>query len=293
MSTRQAICPGLTIGARLLASLCLAILLTASPQYALAIEDGLRLKIAGARISAAVRVGDIDAGESNCSGMMITPYHVLTAAHCPARCGMSVLLGSREDSGVERAIIEGSVRHPRYVSNTGDGTEFDAKVVRLFTPLYPRDARGRPLRNFRRDLIAHGPLTFEDHRAMVLGYGITSDADFDDNGRLSEEDFRDIGYLRIGQFKVKGLEGTNMKLERIDARLKHGDSGAAIVVPSHNETGLLDDYQIIGIVSTIRGGDVFGPPSASVKPWAEATVGGDHAPSLCPAAVNNAATVLW
>ncbi|KAF0701660.1 Aste57867_7918 [Aphanomyces stellatus] len=69
-----------------------------------------------------------------CSGMLITPTVVLTAAHCLARWPLVAAIGSHFTSGTvggERIAARLATRHPAYNSSTND---FDVGVLELTRP---------------------------------------------------------------------------------------------------------------------------------------------------------------
>jgi secreted trypsin-like serine protease len=162
-----------------------------------------------------------------CTGQLIAPSWVLTAAHC-AGGGMQVVVGSADRTTGEQLTPAEAIRHPLYDPETGD---FDIGLLRLPVPLAvapvalltPAEA-GRLLR--------------EDAKAVIAGWGKRSP-------RLGHSE----------RFIVSDVELRGLRLERgriiyVDAASGPcgGDSGGPLLLTRPDGTRVL-----AGVASRVVG----------------------------------------
>lgn len=145
-----------------------------------------------------------EAPQASCTGTLIAPRAVLTAAHCVATespASLVVISGSRVDAG-QRVEIESIAIHPDY-----DGLAADLAVIELAAPLPqpPVAVRSAPL-----DASAIGM------QARVVGFGL------DDGGMT--------GTKREGLARISEVTATTVVLAPDPALPCSGDSGGPILI---------------------------------------------------------------
>lgn len=172
-------------------------------------------------------------GELVCSGTMIAPRVVLTAAHCIDGVPKNV----RIHSGNAQPIgIDGYARHPSYKA---ESYRHDIGLIHLSSPLvmsFPSLSPTKDTDLFRR----HG------ENLQVLGWGVSENGTVDDRLRwTSQRDISSKGAAVMGP----GFDRTRMVAAgRWEPRLKKysgackGDSGGPLLTPGEKPV-------VVGVVS--------------------------------------------
>ena len=208
-----------------MAALCLALLLVAAP-VARAIVHGKA--VSQARFLrdypwAVALENPLTGGV--CTGVLVSPTYVLTAAHCTA-ANKRVLYGNASRKRARRIGVARAIRHPGYDRRTG---QFDVGLLRLPEPL-----PARPV-----SLISEGEyllLVKPDAPAQILGWGKRPGTDFSD--LLVKADIR---------LRWLGWRGTGLLYDDQGGPCG-GDSGGPMLV-----RGLDGRPVLVGVASTTAG----------------------------------------
>jgi len=155
-----------------------------------------------------------------CSGVLITPTIVLTAAHClhPHVTGIPaeelvVVFGSHVDSPLTRISVVSGAYSPEWRADDPNG-EGDIGAVRL--------ASAAPV-----DPIALGPAPMQGGRVVIVGYGSVS------------PDETSMGVKRSGDALVGEVGETWFRVERAPSTTCAGDSGGATLADVNGAEVLL------------------------------------------------------
>ncbi|MCA8880177.1 MAG: trypsin-like serine protease [Rhodobacteraceae bacterium] len=245
---------------------------------AAAIEAGLDVPDRLASATGAVRGG-------GCSGMLVTPWWVLTAGHCGMVTAVTL-------AGDTRSVAR-NLFHPRFnaaLPASPEKARFDVQLLALSAPVFPVLPDRTVWETYRRDLYRGDPRRLPDTAADIFGYG----------GVRNQKDGEDTfsGVLRYGEFRIESIEevGGGGRILNMDGRDRgeqfwQGDSGSAVLWPGRSYEDLApgNDYVILGV-----GVQYFEIPlidtetraalATEFAPWFDATLGPERtslgAPSL-------------
>lgn len=220
------------------ASLCLAVVAffgLAAAAHAVVMgtpsrdADGLRRAVVAVENS----VGEL------CSGALIAPDLVLTAAHCVMDEASYRIVSINRAFKTQAVHVTTMVVHPAFVPGTTPRTQpgVDLAILKLERPLGP-------------DFVPYDPrlaaTIADDQRVTIAGFGL-----------LSERQKRTARTLREAPLLVSGtVEARNYVQIAVDPRRRaetlgagacHGDSGGPVLAGSR------DGYRLAGIVSWSSG----------------------------------------
>lgn len=210
----------------------------------------------------------------SCSGTLITPVLVLTAAHCQLAPGNDVRFGNL--SSPPDAQVTAVFTHPSW--NDGACDAYDAAIVRLNTPLWVERDDGTLWEFYRRDLYRGSLSALQGSHVDVYAYGGIQSG----GGGW--------GTLRFAAFDVQSV-GTYVEIDSIvDEYVYEGDSGGAVLTPSHGVPGAFDDYRIAGVLSCRWWApfDHFGRAARAdyITPWFDTVVAEEWDDFWAPAQIS-------
>ncbi len=166
-------------------------------------------------------------GAPACTGSLISPRFVLTAAHC-ASDGLAVLYGNRSREAARRVAVREAIRHPKYA---GQPMSWDIGLLRLVRPL-----RVRPVPVAGR--AESWSLLRPGATATIFGWGGTM------NGSGRPDLVQQVSF----RFTDIGISGTHIVYTTPRGGPCGGDSGGPLAV-----TGFDGRLVLVGVASITDG----------------------------------------